>query len=859
MIVCILLYGLYSHPGNIVVLEKEATGFYSQAPVFLDTIFFEDFEGESLWWTFLDLTGQEGGINDSVIREGHDTVYWHLDTMNAFQGDSSLWCGRYAPDDWEQEYGYGNGWVQHAITPFIDLTSVPAGDTVLLIYWQYYSVESPGYSWWEEFDGWDGINLWVSTDSGKTWKILHPDTLRWPGTGYNFIRSYAWYINAPWDECWKNCGIYVPGWGGTSEAWSECGFDLTPYAGNVIMIRFSFLSDPSISDEDEGPYGGWWMDSIQVVEISSLDTTVLFYEDFEDGDDGWTYECKKAKGNLWHLTENDYSSPTHCLVCSDSTETYITCGVMNLAVSPFIDLTRVSPASPCSIYLDAKFDFSDWGDGECGGTDGYEIWISSDSGKTWKMVEGYIWVLPSYDWYRIGYEISQEYIGKVVQVGILVGTDPDEIYPSPMYVDNVVVLGELEDVFPPPEEILLVDDDAGAFDVNGINWEEYWKSVLAASGYRYNVIHTDVEGVPDSLYLLRHGAVIWTVGGDTSSPLENAEINAILGYLRHGGRLWLSGQGIFTAGMDSVLLSFLHVDSFVENAECDTVIGDTLPPFQGLEAPLEFSHLNGNGYGWDGTDLVYPDTHAFVAFRKKGRDPIGIACEGNYRVVVTAFLPEAIVSPDTLLSDQALKDTFVIRVLKFLEPGIPAPGNVSVEDSAVGMVVSWDPVFSSEGIGAYRVYRGGRKPGPFDLLEEVPGSCTVWVDTSAPYDTLLFWTVTAVGLSGEESYYAEAVPGIHSSGSSSVEREKKMVVISPNPFHNSVVFLIPGDGRETKVVIYNILGRKVKTVFSGVLGKGVHRFTWDGTADNGEEVAPGIYFLKIEGREEEVYKLLMVR
>ncbi len=872
MIGLMVLLAVSIQPGNVQVLEKGTEDvFLPKGGAFLDTVYFEDFEGESLEWTFHDFTAQDAEVffpkdGHYIAFEGHDTVYWHVDTMKVFQGDSCLWCGRYAPDWWNNPYGYSNGWVQHAMTPYIDLTSIPAGDTVLLVYWQYYNIEPPGT--WGPFNGWDCINLWISTDSGNTWEILYPDTLRWPGTGYVFTKSYAWFYNAPWDECWKNCGIDVPGWGGTNGDWKEYGFDLTPYIGNVVMIRFSFLSDPAESDADGGPYGGWWIDTLRIVDISSTGTTVLFYEDFEDGDDGWTYQCKVPKGNYWHLTENDCSSPTHSLVCSDSTETYIPCGLLNLAGSPVIDLSGLLTTRPCSLYFDAKYDFWDINEGDCGDFDCYSIWVSEDDGKTWIFTTGYVYVGSTPGWVRVGFEIPSEFIGKKIRIGIMVMPDPDELLAGPMYIDNVTVLGKYPRGFPPPEEILLVDDDADAYDVNGVDWDKYWDAALAASGYRYNVIHTSIQGIPDSLYLMRHGAVIWTVGSDYPNrlysgyaPLDTAEIEAILGYLRHGGKLWLAGQNIFDPAnplLDSLFLAYLHVDSYVKDARCDTVVGDGAPFVYGLKARLYFSPLNGNNFGWDNTDLIYPDSEACAVFWKRGTDPIGIAYRGDYTLVVTSFLLEAMTSLDTLVSDQALRDTVVSRVLGFINPGMPAPRNVAVNDSAIGMVVSWDPNFPRN-LVAYRVYRGRSKLGPYTFIGEVPAGYNTFIDTDVPPDTLYFWTVTAVGFSGEESYYAEPVAGVHRFGVPSGVVEKDAVKVFPNPFHGTVNLIVPGEGKEAKIEIYNVMGRKVKTLFRGMLDKGIHKFVWNGETDNGERAASGVYFLRIEGASTHVYKLVMVK
>ncbi len=45
-----------------------------------------------------------------------------------------------------------------------------------------------------------------------------------------------------------------------------------------------------------------------------------------------------------------------------------------------------------------------------------------------------------------------------------------------------------------------------------------------------------------------------------------------------------------------------------------------------------------------------------------------------------------------------------------------------------------------------------------------------------------------------------------------------------------------------KIVIYNLLGQKVRTLISENQSAGNHSVIWDGTDDNGNEVSNGIYF-----------------
>jgi flagellar hook assembly protein FlgD len=44
------------------------------------------------------------------------------------------------------------------------------------------------------------------------------------------------------------------------------------------------------------------------------------------------------------------------------------------------------------------------------------------------------------------------------------------------------------------------------------------------------------------------------------------------------------------------------------------------------------------------------------------------------------------------------------------------------------------------------------------------------------------------------------------------------------------------------VEVFNVLGQKVKTVYSGNLQSGAHQFTWSGDNEAGAAVPGGIYY-----------------
>ncbi|MEJ2616092.1 MAG: T9SS type A sorting domain-containing protein, partial [Ignavibacteriaceae bacterium] len=68
----------------------------------------------------------------------------------------------------------------------------------------------------------------------------------------------------------------------------------------------------------------------------------------------------------------------------------------------------------------------------------------------------------------------------------------------------------------------------------------------------------------------------------------------------------------------------------------------------------------------------------------------------------------------------------------------------------------------------------------------------------------------------------------------------------PNPFNGRAIIRFNLVKREfVKLEIYDILGKKIKTLINGELNGGIHSVTWDASNYNGEDVSSGIYFYRL--------------
>jgi flagellar hook assembly protein FlgD len=68
----------------------------------------------------------------------------------------------------------------------------------------------------------------------------------------------------------------------------------------------------------------------------------------------------------------------------------------------------------------------------------------------------------------------------------------------------------------------------------------------------------------------------------------------------------------------------------------------------------------------------------------------------------------------------------------------------------------------------------------------------------------------------------------------------------PNPFreNTSISFGITKD-EHVDLRIYDTVGRTIRTLVNDARGAGTYTVTWDGKSDSGQELSPGIYFVKL--------------
>lgn len=109
---------------------------------------------------------------------------------------------------------------------------------------------------------------------------------------------------------------------------------------------------------------------------------------------------------------------------------------------------------------------------------------------------------------------------------------------------------------------------------------------------------------------------------------------------------------------------------------------------------------------------------------------------------------------------------------------------------------------------------------------------------------------------GESRWFhlVNPTPGATNGGPTAIDDETPTVVlpalsnvrIAPNPFNpRTEIFFSLGRADDVTVGVYDLTGRRVRTLHRGNLPSGEHALPWDGSDDRGRRLASGAYFARI--------------
>ncbi len=372
--------------------------------------------------------GFEDGLNGWTSAD--DTApadwaeWWHLSTEGAYDGNS-WWMGD------EAIGGYTNHRYLVLDTPMIEL---PTG-TPELTFMMHYLMESTGGV--DDYDAWDGFNVRVSTD-GTTWTVIDGD----PSYDAESFYSFGFEFNE---------GVNIPGYGGTNDGWEEYAFDLSDYAGQEIMIRFAFASDPAACTDDGDGDEDWFGVRIDDINVAGV---------FESDGDGATGDEQMvpgyggvASGDFWAISDVNANSGDYSIHCP------VEPNLLDELYSPVVNVPDL-PEVYFGYYVFCDMIDSN-GDGDPDGSleDYYLVYIKGEEEDSWTRLHylfndatsgglpsdwtyvNQAWALENLSWQTDASCDITDWAGMSVQFRFEIKTDDNDDggVGDGMYIDDVMI------------------------------------------------------------------------------------------------------------------------------------------------------------------------------------------------------------------------------------------------------------------------------------------------------------------------------------------------------------------------------------------------------------------------------------
>ena len=486
--------------------------------------------GFHLWADMPDADGD----GDNMLEDYYNVslmdpseLAWHASEFNAW-ANQSYWCGK------EEISGYLDSWLQFLDTPSMTVPSTGYELTTMMAW----GIEDPAGATVAGTctDGWDAANVRISTDGGNTWELL---------TGsdpYDFEYGYGWIWNDAAYDCGGDLDNLASGWGGQSD-WHEVTFNLDDYAGEDVIIRFAFGSDPAYCTPDDASLSGFRVDDIVVVNSSG---NVLFGDD-ADGDSQMT-----ASGAVWVDQFYDYGDDTR--PGGLGWEEYMPGYPFNGNI--FLDISEYGGKD---IIFKFQSRYDDNNDGGVGGglfIDDFTIYLESTvayaaptglTGEGLNMQCDLMWndmnesgtedfVYDNDEW--SGYSIYMSNPGSTAMAGetfdvvgpstvnsVQVYNSPNNTSPVQTTLSAYGTLGSMFDTDPAYEMPVVLEEGWNTIDLSGHSWSFNGKYIIAYEFSDVIQAELDVSAVPSAHSMFKPSSGGWETWAESiaGSDLSDGE------------------------------------------------------------------------------------------------------------------------------------------------------------------------------------------------------------------------------------------------------------------------------------------------------------------------------------------------
>lgn len=232
--------------------------------------------------------------------------------------------------------------------------------------------------------------------------------------------------------------------------------------------------------------------------------------------------------------------------------------------------------------------------------------------------------------------------------------------------------------------------------------------------------------------------------------------------------------------------------------------------------------------------------------------------------------------PAEIVARSAVGKAVGRTTLEFMDSSPPAaPTGLIAQWDGQAVMLRWQTNEEPD-LAGYRVYyQEGRAGPPYEGTAAPPGQpspIAVGTDTTAQVMGLeagqtYYFALSARDILGNESGYSAEV--VVNALLTAVEEDRGQVVPGeyqlwpnfPNPFNAATTlrYAVPRAGW-MELSVYDILGRRVRTLVEGQAQAGVYTVVWDGTDKVGRLAGSGVYFCVLRaGQVRRVQRLVLLR
>jgi hypothetical protein len=358
-------------------------------------------------------------------------------------------------------------------------------------------------------------------------------------------------------------------------------------------------------------------------------------------------------------------------------------------------------------------------------------------------------------------------------------------------------------------------------------------SLLMCNNLIYNVTGLNSVGMGTPTFTKKHVIKNNTISGNKWHSVLNSYADSdIRNNVVFGG-----STGILTSG-SGVVLTVGYND-----------LWDNTQNYQALNGAVIDTSMGGN---------IYLDPMFFVGgdFHLQYGSPCIDAGDPNIK------------DPDSSRSDMGCYGGTWGETYTYQDYPPKAPDSLKAVSESTVIIVSWKPNTESD-LSHYFVYKDvtpGFVPNIYNLVASIVKDSSVFRDHDFVLGETYYYRISAWDTMGHRSEYSDELEVEATSVGEYTEQDNRppMSQLSqnyPNPFNSTTViwYYLPDVGyqpAEVEITIYNILGRRVRTLVHERKYPGRYKATWDGKDDAGHDLASGIYFYRLAFSGGDLYPLV---